>query len=327
MKEERYIIVGIDPGTTTGLGFVDIDGNIIKVLSARNLGVNEIITEICAVGTAAIVSTDKRRTPPLVNKVSSVLGARLFTPNLDLSVEKKRELVNKWRCGNDHERDSLAAAIYAYYHFQNKLRRVEKQIKEKTDKIKWRVIRGEKVSDIISLENEGKGDEEKSRLRSEISALRKRNRELEEELENLIATRPKPPHRILELAAREAKKLMRDLWRGNLVILQEVPSLKFADLRRGGIRRGDIIVCKSREKDGRGVRFLEDKGVGCIIAPTRIESVLPTCKLQDIHIISWEGILFANPKEIEEKSHGKREINLKALQEILREYREQRDKD
>ncbi len=310
--------MGIDPGTTVGLAFLDLDGNVLGVKSARSLSIDDIITEISAIGKAAVVATDKATTPPVANKVASILGARLFTPKSDLPVEKKRELASRWRTRNDHERDALAAAVYAYYKFQNKLRRVEKQVMEELERTKARVLKGEKVSDIMAPQE----DYDKCReLRAQLSALRKENRELKAEIRSLNRARPRSPRAILHEAAKEAKALMRRVARGELVMLRELPSLNFLDIRSVPIKRGDLILCRNKGNDSRGLRFLEERGVGAIISPIRVDSLVPTCTLDDIDIISWEGLFFVSRQDIKKACNTRREVKPRDLEDIIRDYR------
>jgi len=315
------LIVGIDPGTSVGLALLDIDGAVVNVKSARNLPIEDIITEIAAAGKAAVIATDKAISPPVVTKLSSILGARLFTPDYDLPVEKKRELAERWPTQNDHERDSLAAAVYAYYNFQNKIRRIERQVLDELEKTKARVLKGEKVSDILAP-HEDLGKERE--LLAQMGALRKENREIREELESVKSAQPKSPHAILKEAAREAKSLMVKVAKGELVMLKDVPSLKFADLKGLSVGGGGFVLCKSKDFDNNGIRLLEAKRVGAIISPIKLESISPTCSIEDVRITSWEGLFFADPYEIEKKSGRRKEVKDRDLESMLLDYKKGR---
>lgn len=318
---EKQLIVGIDPGTSVGLACLDIDGNVLKLMSARNLGVEDLITQIATAGKAVVVATDKTIAPPAVVKVSSILGARLFSPDFDLPVEKKRELASRAETTNGHERDALAAAVYAYNHFQNKIRRIERQVLDELERTKARVLKGEKVSDIMAP----KQDEDLAReLRAQLESVRKENRELKAQNESLVRAQPKQPHEALREMANRAKGLMRDVASGRLVVLKDVPTLNFLDLRDIPIMQGDFILCRFKENDGKGLRFLEGRRVGAIIAPVKLESLAPTCSTEDVEIVSWEGLFFADPLNIEKACGRRREVKARDIHDMLVEYKKGR---
>ncbi len=319
---EKYLIVGVDPGTSVGLAFLDVDGNVVKIISGKNLSIDDCIMEIAAAGSAAVVASDKATVPPFVNKVASILGARLFTPDTDLLVEKKRELARDTKTENDHERDSLAAAKYAYYHFQNKIRRIEKQIDEEMEKTKARVLKGEKVADMFAPSKEKCGQEEQ--LKAQIAALRKENRNLHEEIKALERAKPRSPHSILREAAKEARELMILVSKGKLVPLKEVPSLNYLDLKSIPVKHGDFILCRSKGNDGKGLRFLESRRVGGIISPVKIDSLAPTCYVEDIEILCWEGLFFSDPIEISKKCGKRKEVDSRDMHDLLVDYKKGR---
>jgi predicted RNase H-like nuclease (RuvC/YqgF family) len=319
---EKQLIVGVDPGTSVGLAFLDIDGNVVEVLSKRGMSIDDAIMEISRRGSAAVIATDKGESPAMVTKVASIMGARLFTPGNDLSVEKKRELTGDFKTDNDHERDSLAAARYAYYNFQNKIRRVERQVQEQLDDIKARVLKGEKVSELFEVRQEKSSETEQ--LNAQITALRKQVRELQSELETRDRRRPKHPQAVLREAAKEAKQLMLDLAKGRYVMLKDVPSLDYLDLKGIPIKKGDYILCQSKESDGKGLRFLESKRVGAIIAPVELDSLAPTCKIEDIVIIAWEGLYFAESVEVDKACGRRKEVQARDLHDMLVDYKKGR---
>lgn len=315
----KPVILGVDPGTTVGLALLDIDGKILKVKSERNISIDEIITEIASVGSPAVVATDKALAPALVSKLATILGARLFTPDNDLPVDKKRELADGWRTKNDHERDALASAVYAYYNFQNKIRRIEKQVMDQLEEIKARVLKGEKVSDIASAwEVDAKKEED---LQSKYEGLMKENRRLRGLLEAKGPVSFKPLEEAYERRIRGAEMVLEGIRRGGLVLIKEVPSLNYVDLRNQDIRGGDLIYSRSGEYDSKGIRFLESRGAGCIITAAGIETLLPTADPKDIKISRWGSFFFADPLEIKGKSHTNKEIKGRDLEEMITTYR------
>jgi len=126
--ELRPIVVGYDPGITTGISVLDLSGRVLGFMSARNFDRSEVISYCAKYGSPVVVATDVSTPPDAVKKLCAAFGAKLFTPAEDLSVEEKRELVRRFgvQFKTTHERDALAAAIKAYI-FYSKLFEAIKQ--------------------------------------------------------------------------------------------------------------------------------------------------------------------------------------------------------
>ncbi|MBN2517996.1 MAG: DUF460 domain-containing protein [Candidatus Altiarchaeota archaeon] len=319
----RPVIVGIDPGTTVGLAILDIDGRVLGIISSRNLSIDEVITKIASFGSAAIVACDKSEVPPLVNKVSSLLGARLFVPDADLSVVRKRELASFVKTQNDHERDALASAIYAYNHFQNKLRRIQKQVMESLEGVKARVIKGEKVSDISGTW--GKQEEKPDLgLRSRIEALKKENRELRERLKSSQALSLDAIDLHYEKEFKRLRDILIKVREGRLIFLTPVKSLRFSDLKGVGIKRGDVLIPGSRAYDRVGVEYAERAGIKALITPILIDSLIPVISPDSIEVLDWRNFFFVDRKQLEEILENKRDMTPKKFRSIIDSYRSER---
>lgn len=123
------MIVGIDPGSTSAVAAVDLDGEIEFLESGKNFPPSEIIERIVKVGRPVVIASDKGKTPSTVEDISSSLGTELFEPEEDLDSERKREL---GKGANSHEKDAVASAFYAYNSLQREIRKIEKY-EEKLD--------------------------------------------------------------------------------------------------------------------------------------------------------------------------------------------------
>src|SRR3989344_1995899 len=130
MRENNLIVVGIDPGTTTGYAILDLQGNIISLRSSKNLGLNSLLEEILKEGKAIAVGTDKAKSPNLVELFSTKIGARVFHPKEDLRVEEKRELIKDFEAKVGHEADALAAALFAFNRIKGILDRIDSYARE-----------------------------------------------------------------------------------------------------------------------------------------------------------------------------------------------------
>jgi len=128
---KTVIIIGIDPGTTTGLAILDTRGDILSLRSKRDIKRNEVIREITSFGRPIIVASDVFPAPKSVEKISSFLGSKLFCPEKSLSLEEKSELAENFsdRIKNYHERDALSAGLKAWRNYKNLFDKVENTLK------------------------------------------------------------------------------------------------------------------------------------------------------------------------------------------------------
>ena len=210
-RTKIHTIVGIDPGTTTAIAVLDLNGNLMGVKSQKNWKLHNVIDYILSFGKPIVVATDKSAPPDYVLKIKAAFNAILYAPKEDISVEKKKYLASKFKFINDHERDAIAAAKDAFNSYKNKLMSVEKRIPVgfDSDKIKAEILRGVPLKDL--LERKEKVIKKEKVVHEEISHAdveRKERiiRELEEE------------NRILKLKLSELKNEIEKL-RSKLVAL------------------------------------------------------------------------------------------------------------
>ena len=124
----RYLIVGIDPGTTTAVAAVDLDGNLLHLASSRQMNMGDVVESLYRVGKPLIVASDVQEMPYSVEKVRRAFSAVSYTPKQDVSVETKIELTAPFPYANDHERDALSAALDAYRQYRHRFQNLMKRI-------------------------------------------------------------------------------------------------------------------------------------------------------------------------------------------------------
>ena len=190
-RSKPHVIVGVDPGTTTAVAVLDLNGNILGVKSKKGWNPSEVVEYITSLGKPVVIATDKSNPPEFVLKLKASFQAVLHTPREDLSIERKRYLTSKFTFLNDHERDAIAAAMDAYNSYKNKLRNIEKRIPMgmDVDAVKAEIIRGTPLKDIIAGgDSKEKKEDEQPPQMDEVRVLRddlaKKDRiikELEEE--------------------------------------------------------------------------------------------------------------------------------------------------
>ncbi|WP_207205285.1 DUF460 domain-containing protein [Methanolobus psychrotolerans] len=147
----KYTIVGIDPGTTVGIAILSLDGELLLSNSIRGISHDEVVRMIAEYGKPAIVATDVYPTPSAVEKIRRSFNAVIWTPGGEIRSEDKIALARQFGYSNDHERDSLAAALTTYKAYKNVFSRVEKRAPKylDIDRIKFHVINGDSIEEAI----------------------------------------------------------------------------------------------------------------------------------------------------------------------------------
>ncbi|MDO8873789.1 MAG: DUF460 domain-containing protein [Methanoregula sp.] len=153
----RYLIVGIDPGTTTAFAALDLDGNLLHLQSSRQMNMGDVIESLYKVGKPLIIASDVQDMPFSVEKIRRAFSAIAYTPKQDVSVETKLELAAPFSYGNDHERDALSAALDAYRQYRHKFQNLLKRIPpgHDLDEVRARVIRGQSLEHALAEMNGG----------------------------------------------------------------------------------------------------------------------------------------------------------------------------
>ena len=151
-QKRKIVIVGIDPGTTTGLALLDLDGTLIKLQSSREMSVSDVIEMIALYGRPLIVATDVRPIPGTVEKIRRSFNAISGEPDTSLAIEEKKELAKLYGYKNDHERDALAAAAHMFRKFMNKFDQIRKKLPPgiDVDEVIALVMKGDTIDSAIA---------------------------------------------------------------------------------------------------------------------------------------------------------------------------------
>ncbi len=199
------MILGVDPGTTTGLAALDLRGKLLLLLSQRSADDAWIVSALRNVGTPIVVATDVVPPPSRVEKISAQFGARLWVPSEKIRVAFKDSTARKF--GNapldDHQRDALSAAYAAYLQYAPKFRHVDAQYghdPELADFLKRAVVFGTPVAQAL------KEWEKREEVRSYRSAEAKKREDVAH-LYEIIADLKKTIARKEREAAQLSKQL------------------------------------------------------------------------------------------------------------------------
>ena len=198
--DKKLIIAGIDPGTTLGYAALDFEGNIIRVDSEKNLDMGSLISKLIELGKPLLVASDREYNPEFVNKLAVKLGARVISPDYDLKVNEKRELVREFETGNQHEIDALASAFFALKKISPLLKKINIFVEHyKKENIKQQLIefvvgKGLNIRDAIEIIEEPEKEEiriikevieEKKLTEKEFIRLYKKYKEAKNDMELL----------------------------------------------------------------------------------------------------------------------------------------------
>ena len=125
MEKRKLLIVGIDPGTTTGYAVLDIEGNLLHLNSSKQLDLKKLISKTLDFGKVVLVGTDKAKAPGLVEAFGTKLGARIISPQEDIKVYDKRKMTDNFDFRDEHQGDALASALFAYKEMKTLLDKID----------------------------------------------------------------------------------------------------------------------------------------------------------------------------------------------------------
>ena len=166
-KTVDSVIVGLDPGTTTGLAILSAKtGSPLFIYSAREFSTSQIVRTINKFGKAVLVCADVNFPPPYgVQRLSRALGAQIYAPPSRATARtEKRGIVQDYLDSftitekfDNHCRDALFACIKGFNSIKPKINSILKSVEEKkelqkfTDKLIDLVLSGISVYDSIAL--------------------------------------------------------------------------------------------------------------------------------------------------------------------------------
>ena len=225
VERRDRVIVGIDPGTTTAAAVVGLDGTVHDRYSSRTADTADVTEWIIEQGRPILVAADVEPMPETVEKFRRSFDAAGWQPTTDLPVDEKLHRTRETNYDNDHERDALAAALYAYDAHADQFERISEKTPPRLDReeVIAGVVAGDaSVESVIEDLREDPGDDdagsgdddadptEPDRTESEetIRRLRERVDRLESHADQLETDVSERDDRIeeLEAALEEAKR-------------------------------------------------------------------------------------------------------------------------
>jgi len=123
-KRRDPVVVGVDPGTTTAVAIVGLDGRLLDVTSSRTVDTAGVVEWIIERGRPVIVAADVTPMPETVEKLRRSFEGAGWTPDSDLPVDEKLHRTRGVSYEDDHQRDAAAAALSAYDDHADQFERV-----------------------------------------------------------------------------------------------------------------------------------------------------------------------------------------------------------
>lgn len=189
-RRRDHVIVGIDPGTTTAVGIVDLDGELLDVYSTRTADTADVIEWIVDRGRPLLVAADVTPMPETVEQFRRSFDAAGWAPDRDLPVDTKKHRVPDHAYDNDHERDAVAAALFAFDDHQDQFERIASKVPREFDsgEVTARVLSEEtSVEAVLTDLREDDTDEDSTTDHDprELTPEEQRIRDLEKQVERL----------------------------------------------------------------------------------------------------------------------------------------------
>ena len=189
-RRRDHVVVGVDPGTTTAVALVGLDGAVLDIWSSRTVDTAAVTEWIIERGRPVVVAADVTPIPETVEKLRRSFEAAGWTPTADLPVDEKQHRTREQGYDDDHQRDALAAALFAHDDHADQFRRIAEKVPAGVDtgEVTARVVAGEESVEAVlrDLADDGGEDpDETSHEPRELSAEERRVRDLERQVERL----------------------------------------------------------------------------------------------------------------------------------------------
>ena len=199
-KRRDHVVVGVDPGTTTAVALVGLDGEVLDVHSSRTVDAAGVTEWIVERGRPIVVAADVTPMPETVEKLRRSFSAAGWTPDSDLAIDAKQHRTREEGYDNDHERDAMAAALSAHDGHADQFERIAGKVPPREDvgEVTARVVAGEESVESVLDDLADDGDEdadesehtprELTEEEKEIKRLRARTERLEGHVDDLEET-------------------------------------------------------------------------------------------------------------------------------------------
>ncbi len=138
----KILIAGIDPGTVSAYCLLDLESNVIDLGSDRQITHSNLILNLTKHGKVYAIGSDVHPCPTLTTKIAGLIGAKIISPDHDLSYLEKIKIVDTYlktkkdriEINNKHEKDALAAALYGLKRINTLIKKIKDHLEEHNKK-------------------------------------------------------------------------------------------------------------------------------------------------------------------------------------------------
>jgi len=308
--KDKYVIVGVDPGTTIGLSVLDLEGKVLAITSKRSFSMSNVKDEIRKYGYPLIFGSDVNPPSGYIEKLSTSFDSILYVPSLSIPVKEKNELSKGHEATNAHERDALSAALKAYLHYKNKFTQIKSKIPEDlspySSRIIGEVIKGMPIKeafdkikeDLMEKEDEIKIEqrnpeeiileqskiienfkEKQNLLKKDYEKLQTESLDLNKKLQEKDSTIISLERKLFDILDRQKKEALKE----NVVKTKnfEITSLrKSVDILKSKVN--SLTEENKRLKELKPLMESEDIIIGKVLAVFSIDGIRNLVKNQDL---------------------------------------------
>lgn len=308
--KDKHIIVGVDPGTTVGLSFLDLEGNLIKVFSKRSFSMSDVKEEIRKYGYPLIFASDVNPPSGFIEKLSTSFDSTLYIPSLSIPVKEKNELSKGHEISNAHERDALSASLKAYQHYKNKFTQIKAKIPSELSQYSSRIIgevlKGTPIKDALDKVKEditGKEEdtkieqkppeeviseqlkiienykEKQNQLKKELEKIQLENLDFKKKIEEKDSTIISLERKLFDILDRQKKETMKE----NVI---KSKNFEIISLRKSiEVLKSKVNLLSEENKRLKELKPLmdsEDIVIGKVLTTFSIDSIKNLVKTQDL---------------------------------------------
>jgi uncharacterized protein len=189
-KRRDHVLVGIDPGTTTAVAIVSLEGEVLDVWSSRTSDTADVIEWIVERGRPIVVAADVTPMPETVEKFRRSFDAAGWTPETDVPIDEKQHRTREHPYDDDHQRDAMAAALYAFDSHEDQFERIAEKLPPGLDRgeVTVRVVAGEESVEAVLAdlaEDDEPEEESTDHEPRELTEEERRIKDLERQVERL----------------------------------------------------------------------------------------------------------------------------------------------
>ena len=188
-RRRDRVFVGVDPGTTTAVALVALDGRVLDVMSTRTADTADVIEWIIERGRPVVVAADVTPMPTTVEKIRASFDAAAWVPDADPPIDEKQHRTREEGYDDDHQRDAMAAALFAHDDHADQIQRATEETPRELDRgeVVARVVGDEPLTAVVDdlTQTDDPDEDIVEHDPRELTDEEKRIRDLETQVERL----------------------------------------------------------------------------------------------------------------------------------------------